>query len=105
MVWLISASGGRAGLAGLVDLREGDDPLEVVRSAAEDALATAQDYVSEGTTEPWPAIAGQFPGGFPAPGAQITDGQLRMFYGNSDAPVLELTSIPLSDILELDGER
>lgn len=105
MVWLISAGGGRAGLAGLAGSRNGDDPFEVMRRAAEDALTTAQDCVSEDTTEPWPAVAGQLPGGFPSPHAQIADGQLRMFYGDPEAPVLELTAIRLSDVLELHGER
>ncbi|MGO9793909.1 MAG: hypothetical protein ACLP8S_31640 [Solirubrobacteraceae bacterium] len=94
MVCLISAFGGRAGLAGLDGLREGEDPVEVVRCVVEGALATAQDYLSEDTGEPWPAVAGQLSGGFPPPRAQIAAGQLRMFYGNPDAPMLELAPIP-----------
>jgi excisionase family DNA binding protein len=105
MVWLISAFGGRAGLARVDGLRDGDDPVEVVRGAVEGALATAQDYVSEDTGEPWPAVAGQLSAGFPAPRAEIADGQLRMFYGNPDAPMLELTPIPLAEILEPQRQR
>ena len=51
--------------------------LEVVRAVVEVALATAQDYVSEDTGEPWPAVGGQLPRGFPAARAQIADGMTR----------------------------
>jgi hypothetical protein len=105
MVWLISAFGGRAGLPRLDGLREGDDLVEVVRGVVQCALVTAQDYVSEDTGEPWPAVAGQLSGGFPAPRAQIADGQLRMFYGNPHAPMLELTPIPLAEIIEPQSQR
>lgn len=103
MVWLVSGSGGRVLIFGLAGMRDGDDPVDVVRSAAEDALATAQEYVSEDTTEPWPA-SGQLPGGFPTPLAQIADGQLRMLYGAPEAPVLELVPIRLTDILARGNE-
>lgn len=104
MVWLVSGYGGRVLIFGLAGMRDGDDPMEVVRSAAEDALATAQEYVSEDTTEPWPARSGQPPGGSPAALAQIADGQLRMLYGEPEAPVLELAPIRLADILARGNE-
>jgi hypothetical protein len=66
---------------------------------AEHMLDTASDAISEVIGEPWPARAGQFPGGFPPYEAAIVNGQLVMSYGKPDDPILTLSPIPLADVL------
>ena len=63
-------------------------------------MATTSDHLADDTTEPWPARAGQFEGGFAAPiGTEIAEGRLRMWWGDAAAPILELEPLPLEQVL------
>ena len=66
---------------------------------AEHMLDTASDAISEVIAEPWPAQAGQFPGGFPPYEAALVGGQLVMSYGKPDDPILTFSPILLDDVL------
>jgi len=67
--------------------------------AAERLLEVASESVSEVTSDPWPGRAGMFPGGFPPLSAEISNGELRMFYGEPEEPLLVLAPIRISDVL------
>jgi excisionase family DNA binding protein len=77
---------------------DGESLEERVCRAARHALDAPQDWIADETTEPWPARAGVLPGGFPAPNAEIVDEQVRLYYGDSGAPILELAPIRLRDV-------
>jgi hypothetical protein len=69
-----------------------------VQAAAASALRNAQDDLTMVTTDPWPQHG---PGELPDPHAEITpDGEtVRLFYGDSANPVLELEPLRIADVL------
>jgi hypothetical protein len=71
-----------------------------VRAAAASALRNAQDDLTVVTTDPWPQHG---PGQLPDPHAEITrDGEtVRLFYGDSAHPVLELEPLRIADVLTI----
>jgi hypothetical protein len=77
---------------------DGKSLEERVCRVARHALEAPQDWIADETTEPWPARAGDLPGGFPAPNAEIAGEQVRLYYGDSRAPILELAPIRLRDV-------
>jgi hypothetical protein len=58
--------------------------------AAEGALHVAQQLVAEETTEPWPAVSATECHGFPNPHAALVGDELRVWFGKSENPVLEI---------------
>jgi hypothetical protein len=69
-----------------------------VRAASASALRNVQDDLTMVTTDPWPQHG---PGQLPDPHAEITpDGEtVRLFYGDSANPVLELEPLRIADVL------
>jgi len=83
--------GGSVGSYITEDLDSGGDTVEEqVAWGAERALNELQDYVDETSAEPWP---GQRT--VPRAHAAVVEGQLRMWFGNADDPVLECEPIDL----------
>jgi len=66
---------------------------ERVCAASERALDCASEVIVEETTAPWPARAGD-----PFARAEVIGGAIRLWYGDRDAPFLELLPIPLNDL-------
>jgi hypothetical protein len=66
---------------------------ERLRAASERALDCASEVIAEETTAPWPARAGE-----PFAGAEVIGGAIRLWYGDRDAPFLELPPIPLNEV-------
>jgi hypothetical protein len=54
------------------------------------ALDDLQDFVDEATTEAWPGSRT-----VPPAGARVEDGQILLWYGDKDDPVLSLEPLPL----------
>jgi hypothetical protein len=71
-------------------------------SGATQTLHQIQQEIGEETTEPSPARAGHGYPGFPEPGAELVDSELRMWFGRRDNPVLELEPIDLDAVLVRD---
>jgi hypothetical protein len=71
---------------------------EVLESAVQ-SLHQIQQEIAEETAEPWPARSGRDYRGFPEPDGEIIGDQLRLWFGERDAPVLELALIDLSSVL------
>jgi excisionase family DNA binding protein len=96
IVWIKDVEGHGAGsdIALLVS-DDGVAPREQARRAAERTLEVAQEMIAEETADPWPARAGQLPGGFPCPHAEIVDGSIRLYYGDPRTPILALPAISL----------
>jgi hypothetical protein len=75
-------------------------PEELVAGIAAQVMENASERLSEDTTAPWPARAGQFPGGFPPVGTEVVDGVVRMWWGNADVPVLSLEPLLVEEVLK-----
>jgi hypothetical protein len=58
---------------------------------AEQSLSNLQDYVNEATTEPWPGA-----GRPPYSHAAVQDGQLRPWFSDNGATILECAPIDLT---------
>lgn len=75
---------------------EADDigDLDVYADAAEGVLSLAQDVVCEALDATWPTASG---GSIelPIPGARADDGIVHLWFGDEDAPVLQLKAIAL----------
>jgi hypothetical protein len=99
IVWIKDEDGHGAGsdIALLVS-DDGVAPREQARRAAERTLEVAQEMIAEETADPWPARAGQLPGGFPCPHAEIVDGSIRLYYGDPRMPILALPAISLDAV-------
>lgn len=99
IVWIRNEEGHGAGsdIALLVS-DDGLSPHEQARRAAERTLGVAQEIIAEETTDPWPARAGQLPGGFPCPHAEIVGESIRLYYGDPSTPILALPAIPLNAV-------
>jgi hypothetical protein len=68
-------------------------------TAAEAALHLSQQWVAEETTEPWPAVSGTQYHGFPNPHAALVGDELRVWFGRSENPVLEIGPFDVSAIV------
>jgi hypothetical protein len=75
-------------------------PDELVAGIAAQMMENASERLADDTAEPWPARAGDFDGGFPPVGTEVRDGVVRMWWGPSDAPVLELEPLPVGEVLK-----
>jgi len=75
---------------------EADDlgDLDVYADAAEGVLSLAQDVVCEALDATWPGT-GDRAVDLPIPGARADDGIVHLWFGDEDAPVLQLKSIAL----------
>lgn len=71
---------------------EGD--ADVYADAAEGVLSLAQDVVSDALDATWPGAAGAVDD-LPVPGARVDGAAVRLWYGDEDAPVLELKAVAL----------
>lgn len=71
---------------------EGD--ADVYADAAEGVLSLAQDVVSDALDATWPGGAGAVDD-LPVPGARVDGASVRLWYGDEDAPVLELKAVAL----------
>jgi hypothetical protein len=102
MVWIGNDENHGAGsdIAAMAN-DDGESLEERVCCAARHALEVAQDRIAEETTDPWPARAGVVPGGFPVPRAEIADEQIRLYYGESGTPILELAPVHLCDVISV----
>jgi hypothetical protein len=99
MIWIRNDEGHGVGIdVAAMANDDGESLEERVCQTARHALDALQDRIADETTEPWPARAGVVPGGFPAANAEIADEQVRLYYGDSRAPILELTPISLRDV-------
>jgi hypothetical protein len=67
-----------------------DSPAQI-ETATRAALSSVQDLVSETLTEPWPE-------GLPAAGARVVGSELRLWFGDEAAPVVELVAISVDDL-------
>jgi hypothetical protein len=65
---------------------------ERVLAVSETALNELQDYVDEATTEPWPGV-----GRPPFVRASIRDGQLHLWFADSETTILECEPIDLTE--------
>jgi hypothetical protein len=59
------------------------------------ALDDLQDWLCEETHDPWPR---QGQGAVPAPGARVSNGELHLWFGSEDDPVLRLPAIGVGDV-------
>ena len=98
MVWITDDRGCRAGSDIARAATWGDAFEDQIRSAVVHTLDSAQETIAEETAESWPATAGQIPGRFAGPFIEFTADHLRLGYGDSAGPVLELTPISLQSV-------
>lgn len=75
------------------NLHNGDSVEERVAWCAEWVLGELQDLVDETSTEPWPGERT-----VPRAHAAVIEGQLRMWFGDADNPVLECEPIDLASL-------
>jgi len=61
------------------------------------ALDELQDFVCEYTTTPWPPVPGRA-ADMALPGARVQQDSLYLWYGEPDAPTLQVTPIDLREI-------
>jgi hypothetical protein len=73
------------------DDRSAREKLEV---AAYSVLNHFQDFIAEEVAEPWPGMGSQMP----QPEVDVGTEEIRLWFGPSDSPVLELEPIPLEDL-------
>jgi hypothetical protein len=82
----------RAGSHACQWVDSGQDSLEgLAVQACELALNDLQDFVTEKTTEPWPATEGPPP----QPGARLVGRTIEMWFGSLDQPVTLLRPLAL----------
>lgn len=91
------------GLVPLVD--QPGDLEENITTAASAVLNTVQDVATVSLGRGWPASRDARPNtlepaaNLPLPTAQVKDRSLRLWYGESDRPALELEPIDLADLV------
>lgn len=77
-----------------------DDPeddrsvREKLEVAAYSIINHFQDFIAEELAEPWPGTGSQKP----QPNVEVGTEEIRMWFGSSDAPMLELQPVPLKDL-------
>jgi len=93
LVFRSSYSAGRAGSYACQWLHRGTGSVsERVLHAARLAFSDLQDFVDEETTEPWPGATSP-----PTPDARIEAGRVIVWFGDPQAPDLEITPLHLGD--------
>lgn len=76
-----------------------DDPeddrsvREKLEVAAYSVLNHFQDFIAEELAEPWPGSGSKMP----EPNVDVGTDEIRLWFGPSEAPVLELEPVPLRD--------
>jgi len=98
LLLLVRPDGGRAGSSSDWLTREALLEDEVVSSAVQ-SLSQIQQEIAEETTEPWPARSGPDYRGFPGPDGELVGDQLRLWFGDVDAPALALGPIDMSGVI------
>ena len=88
--------GGASDVAFSAGVGEDRSAAERVLGAARHALETAQNELSEITSDPWPRRG---PGALPDPHVELDGDRVRLFYGNPRDPVLELEPLRIADVL------
>ena len=101
---LVFVSGAGTDVARIVSDSEGSVDERLVE-AAERLLEVASESISEVTADPWPADAGMFAGGFPPSHAEISNDELRVFYGEPEEPLLVLAPIRIPEVLRDRGSE
>jgi hypothetical protein len=85
-----------AGVTTVLDIEPDEiGDAEVYADAAEGVLSLAQDVVCEALDATWPAAGGASVD-LPIPGARVDGDTLRLWYGDEDAPVLELRPVTIA---------
>jgi hypothetical protein len=93
LVFRSSYSAGGAGSHACQWLHQGTGSMsERVLQAARLAFGDLQDFVDEETTEPWPGATSP-----PTPNARIEGGGVIVWFGDQEAPDLEITPLLLGD--------
>jgi hypothetical protein len=82
------------GVESIVD-QEGVSLEDGLTWAARGVLSTVQDDLAKHLSEPWPAPKGTAT--LPTPVVEIIGRELCCWYGEKDAPILELPPIPLPE--------
>jgi excisionase family DNA binding protein len=98
MVWFTNEHGHGSGSDIASSASIDGSLVDRVCAAAERTLDCASDMIAEETTEPWPACAGEIRGGLPGAGAEPMGDAIRLWFGDPDAPVLELPRIRLDEV-------
>jgi hypothetical protein len=100
MVDVLDLRGGGAGIdiAFAASMRDGSTPADRVVASGSRLLEAAQDEITDVTTDPWPRRGS---GTLPEPHAELSEDRatVRLFYGASADPVLELAALPIADVL------
>jgi hypothetical protein len=78
-------------------LNQPGDLKENLTTGAYAVLSAAQDFLSEELTEPWPPVPSAGRHLFAMPGTAWEEDHLRLWYGPSDDPVLELRPLRVDD--------
>lgn len=85
--------GGSPALEILAD-RDGRSVDEKIETAVQAVLSDLQDRVIEARKGPWPGGSGRG-ADLPMPDCQVTDDQLRLWFGDENAPVVSVAPIEL----------
>jgi hypothetical protein len=85
--------GGAAALEILAD-RDGRSDAEKIEAAVQAVLSDVQDRVIEACKKPWPGGT-QRGADLPLPDCRVTGDQLRLWFGDENAPVISVTPIAL----------
>lgn len=88
---------GGSGAAVIVEDDDGRDDESKVETAASAVLGGVQDCVIRFFGKPWPAARPR--GDPPGPGAHARRGLLHLWYGDEQAPNLQLTPIEMSQLV------
>jgi hypothetical protein len=71
--------------------------VEGARIASESVLSTVQDFVTEFLTDPWPLAPPESPGLAP-PEVVVMEEGIRLLYGTTSDPLLELPFVPWEEL-------
>jgi hypothetical protein len=85
--------GGAAALEILAD-RDGRSAVEKIEAAVQAVLSDVQDRVIEAGNKPWPGET-QHGADLPMPDCRVTGDQLRLWFGDENAPVISVAPIAL----------
>jgi hypothetical protein len=86
--------GSGSGVKSILEQRAGD-PIANITLAAQNALNSVQDFISEETHWPWPPTVGRSRSYMAMPWATIRDGNLFVGYGETDELTVAVEPIPL----------
>lgn len=93
----------------LVD-QDAGDLIENLEATTRNALYVVQDYITEVRGVAWPTEERAVlhgPGRIPMPrqNALITDDRLELWYGDAEAPVLQLPGISIASLVQPEPDR